>query len=50
MSDPPTTRLEQLFHRCIMESYFPDALNIANVVPLHMEGDKYEPTNCRPIS
>ena len=50
MSDPLATCLEQLFHKCIIRSYFPDALNIAKVVPLHKEGDKFEPTNNRPIS
>ena len=50
MSDPLASCLERLFHRCIIKSYFPDALKIAKVVPLHKEGDKHEPTNYRPIS
>ena len=50
MSDPLASCLERLFHRCIIKSYFPDALKIAKVVPLHKEGDKHEPTNYRPTS
>ena len=50
MSDPLASCLERLFHRCIIRSYFPDALKIAKVVPLHKEGDKHKPTNYRPIS
>ena len=45
MSDPLATCLEQLFHKCIIKSYFPDALKIAKVVPLYKEDDKHEPTN-----
>ena len=50
MYDLLATFLEQLFHRCIIKSYFPDALNVAKVVLLHKEGDKHEPTNYRPFS
>ena len=35
MSDPLATCLEQLFLKCIIKSYFPDALKIAKLVPLH---------------
>ena len=44
------TYFEQLFHRCIKKNYFPNALKIAKVVPVHKQVDELEPTNHRPIS
>ena len=49
ISDPLATCVEQLFTRCIIKCYLPDALKISKVLPLHKEGDKHELTNYRPI-
>ena len=45
-----TPRLVTLFNCCITKGIFPDALKIAQVVPLHKGGEKNNPTNYRPIS
>jgi hypothetical protein len=42
--------LATLINNCIATGIFPDALKIANVIPLHKGGDKNDPNNFRPIS
>ena len=42
--------LADLFNECMSKGYFPSALKIASIVPLHKGGPKKFPTNYRPIS
>ena len=45
-----SNHLARLFKTCLMDSFYPDILNIAKVIPLHKNGTKYELGNYRPIS
>ena len=45
-----TPKLVTLFNCCLKQGIFPDALKIAQVIPLHKGGEKSNPTNYRPIS
>ena len=42
--------LSKLFNLCLTRGVFPEALKIAEVVPIYKKGNVCEPTNYRPIS
>ena len=42
--------LTAFFNRCLFEGKFPQPWKLANVMPIHKKGSKYECTNYRPIS
>ena len=45
-----TEILSTIFNRCIQEGIFPDALNLAKIIPLYKGDSKFETSNYRPIS
>ena len=42
--------ISKLFNSCLTRGVFPEALKIAEVVPIYKKGNVCEPTNYRPIS
>ena len=45
-----TPKLTQLFNICIKKGYFPQALKIAEIVPIFKKGNRENCCNYRPIS
>ena len=39
-----------IFNKCLNKGYYPDAMKIARVVPIHKGGDTNDVNNYRPIS
>ena len=42
--------LSVIFSRSLEEGQLPSDWKVANIVPIHKKGDKFVPTNYRPVS